>query len=251
MTDAYHLAEKIPIIVVLGGGLLDVVLKQGKMPLTTSQKTQESEQLLDLEQSRYFYAGRAHPDFGDMAVAYRAREEESFRGGATPFDTGAVAKGYIHPFKSLDEDMRQSRGRALVSATEVELHTWRNHFEGFLDGLFDAPVDYIKGEPPLEEADWGPEDLPARHRANVEDPDVDWRAWSWEIRFHETHDLPSELGAVACSTSMEAELEERAPRSALPVTSDPVVDLVMAITIVEDDASEAYRRLEDRIKEMI
>ncbi len=55
--------------------------------------TRRAEALLVLSPSAYFYAGRAHPAFGYVAMAFAAGCESTHTGSATPFDTG----GLVHP----------------------------------------------------------------------------------------------------------------------------------------------------------
>jgi hypothetical protein len=58
-----------------------------------SDLTRRAEDLLGLPRSCYFYAGRAHPQYGSVALAFAVDCEAGRAGSATPFDSGAL----VHP----------------------------------------------------------------------------------------------------------------------------------------------------------
>ncbi|MGH8582232.1 MAG: hypothetical protein ACREWG_05475, partial [Gammaproteobacteria bacterium] len=70
--------------------------------------TRRAESLLRLSPSAYFYAGRAHPAFGDVALAFPASLEINHTGSATPFDTG----GLVHPNRYMKIRLSPADGEA-------------------------------------------------------------------------------------------------------------------------------------------
>jgi hypothetical protein len=60
-----------------------------------SDATRNAEDLIGLGRSAYFFAGRACPAFGDVALAYSVECETGHTGSVTPFDTGGLILGHI------------------------------------------------------------------------------------------------------------------------------------------------------------
>jgi hypothetical protein len=81
----------------------------------------------------YFYAGRAHPSFGDVVLAYNSQWEydRDKRGCATPFDMGGIAANLV------ETDLRPTRVATVNCATVAALPC--------CGGVFNGCVDPIKG----------------------------------------------------------------------------------------------------------
>ena len=245
-----HAVSDIPLVTVSPVTLV----VSGVLPLTESgSNTALVEDAFNLGRSRYFYSGRAHPGFGDVALAFSPAIEESHSGSATPFDTGGAYWSKLHPFVDLSDQDRLARGKSLVDDTKCSLARWRQELEGFLNIFFAGDeVGYLDGNPPDTDGDWGPEDLPARKRSNIEDPLVDWRAWTWEVRLHEEHEIERELQHWAATADAVSHLEEKARQSDLPIAAtDHLVTLFEVDHTIERDASTAFQRLEEQIKEQL
>jgi hypothetical protein len=90
--------------------------------------TRRAEALLGLRPSAYFYAGRAHPSFGSMALAFAAGCEDTHTGSVTPFDTG----GLLHPKRPIRVRLVPSDGEAerveFGRSSEIQLDQWRDVF---------------------------------------------------------------------------------------------------------------------------
>jgi hypothetical protein len=134
--------------------------------------TRQAEALLGLPPSVYFYPGRAHPAFGPVALAFAAGCEDAHTGSATPFDTG----GLVHPHRYIKVRLDPDGEAELVAygeSSEIPLNQWRDVFARVLAAYFASEIDYWTGRPlPLD-----PEGL---YELND-----DWRAWTFEVRFHE------------------------------------------------------------------
>src|SRR5262249_3094758 len=135
--------------------------------------TRRAEDLLGLGRSAYFYAGRAHPSFGCVAFAFGPSCEAEHAGSVTPFDTG----GLVHPPRFIRIRLGPSDGEAelvlYAQSSEIPLDRWRDVFARVLAAYFVSDIDYWQGRPmPLD-----PEGL---YELNT-----DWRAWTFEVRFHE------------------------------------------------------------------
>jgi hypothetical protein len=137
-----------------------------------SSGTRKAEDLLGFKRSVYFYAGRAHRKFGNVALAFFACCEENHTGSATPFDSG----GLVHPRRfiklKLDSD-DESRLVQYGKESVLSLSEWRTVFGKILAAYFDNVIDYWKGKP-------NPHDPEGLYELNDE-----WRAWTFEVRFYE------------------------------------------------------------------
>jgi len=151
-----------------------------------SDLTRRAEDLLGLPRSAYFYAGRANPSFGDVAMAFAPACEAAHSGTVTPFDTG----GLVHPKKyirfrsvSADEDDERVRyGRS----SEIPLASWRAVFARVLAAYFETSGDYWDGRPSAHD----PEGLYGLNTG--------WRAWTFEVRFSEGQSVHAR--AAWCAT---------------------------------------------------
>ena len=187
------IGQRIPLVHVSGRERpFEITIQNHPHEIPTSEDTEyytdltrRAEDLLGLPRSAYFYAGRAHPAFGNVAMVFAAGCEADHTGSATPFDTG----GLMHPGHPIklrlvpaDGDAeRDSMGRD----SEIPLDRWRDVFARVLAAYFDNAADYWLGRPkPLD-----PEGL---YELND-----DWRAWTFEVRFSEAQSsTPAWLGAV-------------------------------------------------------
>lgn len=169
-----------------------------------SGKTREAEDMLGLKRSLYFYAGRAHPNFGKIALAFEGKCENSHSGSATPFDTGGVADGKIATNLS---DARPSILRWFTSNSMFSLGKWRIAFAHFLAAYFTQPSDYWSGRPFKDD----PEELFTKN--------ADWRAQVFEIRFHEGQEILS--ACFWCASRGQQQLLDREAKSHPPIGAFP------------------------------
>jgi hypothetical protein len=171
-----------------------------------NRRTTMAEEVLDLGDCLYFYAGYACPDFGDMALVYDPAMSAQWQGSATPFDTGGII-GYIraHGLPALVAEQRRHAAplteeekdsfRRYVRSHRIDLGTWLEAFERFLDAHYEhvqrseRAAGYVRGERPS-----GP-DPTNRHGGND-----DRRAWTWEIQAHRDHGVLDGLWLL-CMTS--------------------------------------------------
>jgi hypothetical protein len=133
--------------------------------------TRQAEDLLGLPRSCYFYAGRAHPQYGSVALAFAAGCEADRDGSATPFDSGAL----VHPTNRLqltlaggDSDANRI---AFARASQLPLPDWRREFARFLAAYFQDVRSYWLDRPVRVD----PEEVFILNN--------DWVAWTFEIRF--------------------------------------------------------------------
>lgn len=153
--------------------------------------TRDAERLLGLGASSYFYAGRACPDFGSAALAFDGACEAGHTGSATPFDTG----GLVHPKRYIrvklepdTDDQRAAYGRSSV----IALEDWRAIFGQVLAAYFSSPREYWVGRPTWHD----PEELYSRNSS--------WRAWTFEVRFHEALSIHERVAWCADTATMDA-----------------------------------------------
>ncbi|MBF0294125.1 MAG: hypothetical protein HQL96_02965 [Magnetococcales bacterium] len=183
----------IPLVTVTRFAALATILRGekrwGKYAIEMGKAHQvESEcarQEVDMPLCRYYYAGLAHEEFGDIAFSYHPDHEESCQGWANPFDTGGVVLGEIHPFhKTAWPPAQGDRSREackFIEATMIDRNSWRQEFGIFLNRCYGGDVQpYLNGAPPHR---------PCAHERSLphQYPDqdarnTDRRAWTWEIR---------------------------------------------------------------------
>ncbi|MBF0341528.1 MAG: hypothetical protein HQL95_11295 [Magnetococcales bacterium] len=159
-------------------------------PTSTARKVETT---CKFSPCRYFYAGKAHPRFGTLAIAYSPEYEHQAPGEANPFDTGGIFLGHIFPFKKMPEADRITQACALITSTRCGIAEWRKKMEQFLHDFFAGDLlRYLNHDTPAcsDPAAW-PDTLPALHKENFELPadksadnpqPREFRAWAWEIR---------------------------------------------------------------------
>ncbi len=250
MNDSSTKAERIPIVTTISARCAS----KRELPLTGDDRnTREVEEFFELQRSRYFGVGRTYlPEkFGDVALVYSPEIESRSTGSATPFDSGTIYWAHCHPLKKADESEQRSRARQLVDAVNRDLNSWRDSLAEYLDAFFGEPKGYLRSEEPDWDAEWGPEDLPAKDRFNAEDDNVDWRAWSWEVRLYNRHRISDGLVNVACSRQADDYFQERARASSAPDPDNSARAILECGPIVDEKSSEAFDRLETSIQETI
>ena len=119
----------------------------------------------------YFYVMRAHRAFGYVVFLFEEVQTNasmpSCAKGATPFDTGGLWIGAIHPIK----DKREKRD--LFASEEVALERWQSTFFDYINNNYLDAQDYVHGKPPAD----------GILRITRQSPRNDARAWTWEVRY--------------------------------------------------------------------
>ena len=138
----------------------------------------------------YLFAGKVYPDIETMPVifVYGAAVEENHSGSVSPFDTGGLWTGKIHPYYD------KPRACQLIANTAETLPTWRAAFTTFLTDFFEGKTQrYLARTPPAPatplQGSWRT-DLPVHHKDNWNSTVgkshlKESRAWTWEIRLHQ------------------------------------------------------------------
>jgi hypothetical protein len=157
-----------------------------------SDHTRRAEDLLRLSRSAYFYAGRAHPSFGSVALAFAPVCETSHTGSVTPFDTGGLMHSNLanQIRLRLDPDGEAER-IAYGRSSEIPLERWREVFGGVLAAYFVTDGDYWNGKP-------RPCDPEGLYELNT-----DWRCWTFEVRFSEGQAIGERVAWCADEATME------------------------------------------------
>lgn len=198
-------AARMPLVHVTSGRvgrpmLWDIVL--GVIPTSEAENeycgdgARFAEEQAGYPPSVYFYAGRANPRYGETALAFGAEAENGRFHSVTPFDTGSVVNRTPDTALALDLGLPpdaatadQVRKRAEYCKAATVTADWRSVFARWLAGYYPSGADgYWERRPELPD----PEGLYARN------PDGDWAAWAWEVRFHRG---PEATGAVAWATT--------------------------------------------------
>lgn len=118
----------------------------------------------------YFYVMRAHKTFGYVVFLFEEIETNAMPSdarGATPFDTGGLWLGEIHPVKGKGPKL------GLFASEEVTLQCWRPKFLSYMNHNYSVAVDYVDGKPPTP----GIAGVTCQTAAN------EARAWTWEVRY--------------------------------------------------------------------
>ena len=142
-----QVAAKMPLVHVTSGRagrpmLWDIA--DGTIPTSEEQyrycgpTTRDVELLLGFPPSVYFYAGRAHPQYGEVALAFLPEVERSVAHSATPFDSGGVARedGRGYHFTPPAGMSRADFARACILEAD-----WRAEFARWLAGYFPSGLE--------------------------------------------------------------------------------------------------------------
>jgi hypothetical protein len=154
-----------------------------------------AERAFGLEPSLYFFAGIAHPAFGDVVLAYHPESSTMLAGSATTFDTGGMYLGLI---KGRELSTNAER-EAYVAADRCTLDAWRTRASSWIDEHFDSTDTYLEpnGRPSSAEPD-----------DRLGHPDNERRAWAFEVRLHEDRALFDDLAfAVVGQEFLQRALE--------------------------------------------
>lgn len=87
--------------------------------------------------------------------------------GATPFDSGGLWIGAIHPIH--DEGVK----RSVFANEEVSLQCWKAKFLSYIDRNYSDAKDYVYGRPPAH----------GTKGITNKTPPNEARAWTWEVRY--------------------------------------------------------------------
>jgi hypothetical protein len=178
LSSTLYIAKNIPLIHVTSKTLLFadlIILSNGILTATQpslsgKSPTANDETRSGLMPSLYFYAGRAYPVAGGVAIAMMSSQDMSHTGTATPFDTGGMIRGYIRPISASDEGERAD----FIAKSLINLPVWRSKFARYLAAYFDSPSQYMRGKPSHTD----PEGI-------LVEPNNEFRAWTFEVRYHE------------------------------------------------------------------
>jgi hypothetical protein len=194
-----HPAEVIPLLRVVTFSVLQQLVEEGQQPLcwalTQNSFAKTVEEACGWDPCTYYYAGHAHPYYGDVVFAYGAAIEEGKKGLATPCDSGDLYAGEYHPLRPAEgETYPHPQAVAFLTSHTFPLPQWRGKFARYLQDHFAADWQrYLAEEVPnfaKETTAWGDSELPARHEENHEK----WPAWVWEIKIQER--TPMEEGIL-------------------------------------------------------
>jgi hypothetical protein len=155
--------------------------------------TRRAEDAIGFPRSVHFYAGRAHPAFGSVAVVFGPGCQQGHSGSATPFDTGGFVWQPVPPMKvRLVPNDELPQRISYCRKSELSLDEWRQAFARFLAAYFDKSEDYWTGRPSRPD----PEGL---YELND-----DWRCWAFEIRFAEAQPIHDRVAWCADESVMQA-----------------------------------------------
>jgi hypothetical protein len=194
-----QVAAKMPLVHVTSGRagrpmLWDIA--GGEIPTSETEHaycgptTRFVEGVLGFQPSVYFYAGRAHPRYGDVALAYLPEVEQGMDPSATPFDSGGVARDDGRGFRFT---LPGGMSRADFARASVVGAAWRSAFARWLAAYYPSGVEGYWERPPEREDPDG-----------LYSPGNDWAAWVWEVRLPRG---PVVTDAVAWATDL-AHLQE-------------------------------------------
>lgn len=173
-----------------------------------SKNTHRTETLLALGPSAYFYAGRAHPQFGNTALAFAAGCEAGHTGSASPFDTGGLLSSPPHLKIRLNPTDGEAERVEFGMASLLPLDDWRGTFCTFLAAYFESYVHYWQKKPNRHD----PEGLVELNE--------DWRAWTFEIRFSQGHEIAERVAWCADEIMMN-ELRRMVDDAPPTIPGDP------------------------------
>lgn len=179
----------------------------------------QAEDELGLCRSVYFYGGRAYPLAGGVAIVLSKESEANHTGSATPFDTGGWFRGRIRSNLSDDVGTR----RAFCVECMINIGAWRDRFAEYLAAYF-TPIDVYWSEGPPTRPD--PQGV-FQKLGNT------WRAWTFEVRFCESHTIMDAQGW--CPSERQFEIYTRQMLVAPPSHHDVLEQFLERAIKPEDD----------------
>lgn len=206
-----------------------------------SDETRQAEDALGLARSVYFYAGRAHPSFGNIAMVFGADCQQDRNGSATPFDTGGFVwqptphvKVRLEPNDELTERVRYCRH------SELTLDQWRDAFARVLAAYFDRLEDYWTGRPARLDPD------------GLYELNDDWRCWTFEIRLAEPQPINDRTAWCADESVMHALFRLHRAEPATPGASRPIDRFLNDVPAVKPNGTPFYcKAVEDWVREQL
>lgn len=216
LRDSSEVAKRVPLLHV-DPNLLELIVSPpheiSPNPISgKSDNTRRAEEMLGLSASVYFYAGRAHPQFGNAAFAFPAGCEASHSGSVSPFDTGGLLSDPPRIKVRLDPTDGEPERVAFGKASQVPLGQWREAFGKCLAAYFAVDLDYWHKRPSVSDPE------------GIFELNDDWRAWTFEIRFHEGHSIHDRIAWCADESVMN-QLRRLADQQPLAVPGDPLSGL--------------------------
>lgn len=200
-----------------------------EIPTAEGPSSQQAEDLLGYRRSVYFYAGRACPRFGNVALAFSPKCEEGQSGSVTPFDSG----GLVHPRKYIKirlvpDDENPARIEYGKKST-LELSEWREVLSRVLAAYFDRDIDYWTGYP----ARLDPENLYDRWNS--------YQAWSFEVRFYEPQPVLKRVAWTADESTMNL-LRRMLNEQPVTIPGDPptILDQVFAVPALDPAGAPTF-----------
>jgi hypothetical protein len=186
LSRSQSVADRIHLVHVTDGRLgrptLADLVPSGEIPTSEENKgycgpgTRFVEEKVGYPPSVYFYAGRACPDYGQVALAFAPACEPDRAHLATPFGTGGVVKrdlGGAFRLNLQPDGLEERVAYSQASTIRADIEPgWQASLARWLAAYYPTdPAGYWTRAPETRD----PEDL---YHLNE-----DWQAWTWEVRF--------------------------------------------------------------------
>lgn len=143
--------------------------------LPSGDTTRDSERVLGIERSVYYYLGACHPDFGLYVVAYRDHATSAVAATVvSPFDTGGIAQRHTPLTAPIAPDV-------LVRRESHAVGVYQQRFEHWVAVAYSARGEYPQRTRPA---------VPGAPAIDLAAAGDDGRAWMWEGRII-ARDLPA------------------------------------------------------------
>jgi hypothetical protein len=234
---ALRASARIPLLHVtdrLGRAGLATLLQQGEIPTSAEEygycgpHARFVEDQIAHPRCVYFYAGRALPAYGRVALAFARAEENARLYSSTPFDSGGIVRpdAEVHlGFRlNLNPDNLANRVEYCRQSIMAPPTDWREDFARWLGAYFPAgPGGYWDAQPQATD----PEGLYSSGNP--------WPAWAWEVRLQRgtavtdaeawtcdigyLNELDTQLGSVALGEDVLAALAAFRGRNLTPTGS--------------------------------
>lgn len=140
-------SSKTPLIHVDGRFEIIIAKSPEEIPTAEALISQKAEDALGYQRSVYFFAGRACPRFGSVALAFAPDCEAKHTGSATPFDSGGLVHANKYIQVKLEPDDELPARIQYGQASTISLTEWRNVFAQVLAAYFDRDVSYWTDRP--------------------------------------------------------------------------------------------------------
>lgn len=190
---------------------LELLLGYGVIPTSevhhnySGHYARAAEEAMGWTPTVYFYAGRVHPSYGDVKLAFSTDDmPQPVR--VAPFDTGGMVP-YSGNSRSITPKGFTGTTFVVQAVNECGTDDWRTKMAVWLAAYFyPDPLNYFKAQRP---AQLDPEQIYSASTTPQQGGDFFHERWTWEVHFDKSINILDHCVAWCMSNSLLCELRKR------------------------------------------